>query len=102
KNILIMWSCLLENARKTGHFSMSLHILLDSTLQILCCDPHNICNDEGKLIGLPWNRPLFDDDGHICDVIAGTFLVVGLSEDDFDSLTDGQIDKFTEVFRQYF
>ena len=23
-----------------------------------------ICNDEGKLLGLPWNRPLFDEDGN--------------------------------------
>lgn len=26
-----------------------------------------ICNDEGKLLGLPWNRPLFDEDGNIYD-----------------------------------
>ena len=61
-----------------------------------------ICNDEGKLIGLPWNRPLFDEDGHIYDVIAGTFLVVGLTEDDFGSLTEEQIQKYTEYFRMGF
>lgn len=58
-----------------------------------------ICNDEGKLLGLPWNRPLFDEDGQIYDVIAGTFLVVGLTEDDFGSLTDEQIQKYTEMFQ---
>ena len=26
-----------------------------------------ICNEEGKLMGLPLNRALFDDDGHIYD-----------------------------------
>ena len=57
-----------------------------------------ICNDEGKLIGLPWNRPLFDEDGNIYDVIAGTFLVVGLTEDDFGSLTDEQIQRYTDMF----
>ena len=57
-----------------------------------------ICNDEGKLIGLPWNRPLFDEDGNLYDIIAGTFLVVGLTEDDFGSLTDEQIRKYTELF----
>lgn len=58
-----------------------------------------ICNDEGKLLGLPWNRPLFDEDENLYDVIAGTFLVVGLTGDDFGSLTDEQIPKYTEMFQ---
>ena len=58
-----------------------------------------ICNDEGKLIGLPWNRPLFDEDGQIYDVIAGTFLVAGLTEDDFGSLTEEQEKRYTELFQ---
>ena len=58
-----------------------------------------ICNDEGKLIGLPWNRPLFDEDGDLYDIIAGTFLVAGLTEEDFGSLTEEQIRKYTELFR---
>ena len=60
-----------------------------------------ICNDEGKLLGLPWNRPLFDEDGQIYDVIAGTFLVAGLTEDDFGSLTEEQIQKYTEMFHSF-
>ena len=39
-----------------------------------------VCNDEGKLMGLPLNRALWDEDGLMYDVIAGTFLVVGLGE----------------------
>ena len=57
-----------------------------------------ICNEEGKLIGLPWNRPLYDEDGNVYDMIAGTFLVVGLTEDDFGSLTEEQIKRYTEMF----
>lgn len=61
-----------------------------------------ICNDEGKLLGLPWNRPLFDEDGNIYDILVGTFLVVGLTKDNFGSLTDELIQKYTEVFRMGF
>lgn len=61
-----------------------------------------VCNDEGKLIGLPWNRPLFDEEGQIYDILVGTFLVVGLTEDDFCSLTDEQIQRYTEVFHMGF
>lgn len=45
-----------------------------------------ICNEEGKLIGVSFNRTLMDVDGTPTDVIAGTFLIVGLTEDDFGDL----------------
>ena len=60
-----------------------------------------ICNEEGKLIGLPWNRPLFDEDGNLYDVIAGTFIVAGLTEDDFGSLSEEQIERYTEMFKRW-
>ena len=59
-----------------------------------------VCNDEGKLIGLELNRGLRDEDGNLYDIMAGTFLVVGLSEDSFTSLTPEQVQKYTEHFKQ--
>ena len=59
-----------------------------------------VCNEEGKLNGLPLNRALIDDDsGEIYDIVVGTFLVTGLTEDNFGSLTDDQIQKFSDRFR---
>ena len=58
-----------------------------------------ICNEEGKLLGLKSNRALREDNGEIYDVISGTFLVVGLGDEDFTSLNDKQIDKFSEMFK---
>ena len=57
-----------------------------------------ICNEEGKIDGLPLNRALRDDTGEIYDVIAGTFLIVGLTEDDFGSLSDELVQKFYDRF----
>jgi len=57
-----------------------------------------ICNDEGKLLGLPLNRFLRDWRGEIYDVIAGTFLVVGLGDDDFTSLSWLDRDWLTRYF----
>ena len=50
-----------------------------------------ICNDEGKLLGLPLN--LRDEDGEIYDAIAGTFFICGALADseNFTSLTDEQV-----------
>ena len=59
-----------------------------------------VCNDEGKLIGLDLNRGLRDENGEIYDIMAGTFLVVGLGEEDFASLSPELAQKYTEHFRQ--
>ena len=59
-----------------------------------------VCNDEGKLIGLDLNRGLRDENGEIYDIMAGTFLVVGLGEKDFTSLPPELAQKYTEHFRQ--
>ena len=48
-----------------------------------------VYNDEGKLMGLPLNRALRDGSGEAYDVVAGTFLVVSLGEEDFASLSPG-------------
>ena len=58
-----------------------------------------VCNDEGKLIGLDLNRGLRDENGEIYDIVAGTFLVVGLGEEDFASLSPELIQKYTEQFK---
>ena len=59
-----------------------------------------ICNDEGKLLGLPLNRALRDEDGAIYDVIAGTFFICGVPPDgeSFTSLTDEQTAYWLERF----
>ena len=41
----------------------------------------------------------YDEDGRLYDVVAGQFLVVGLTEDNFGSLTDEQIKKYSKMFR---
>ena len=59
-----------------------------------------ICNEEGKMNGLELNRALYDDNGRIYDIIAGTFLICGLTGDSFGSLPDDLINKFSEQFKQ--
>ena len=59
-----------------------------------------VCNDEGKLEGLPMNRALRGEHGQAYDVIAGTFLVVGLGEEDFAPLSPELAQKYEEHFHQ--
>ena len=60
-----------------------------------------VCNEEGKimdLVHLEENRLLRDEDGTIIDLLVGTFLVVGLGDEDFDSLSDDLIVKYNKYF----
>jgi len=53
-----------------------------------------ICNEEGKLDGLPFNRRFGND------ILVGTFFIA--SSDDlgeFISLPDSDIEKYTKMFR---
>ena len=59
-----------------------------------------VCNEEGKINGMQLNRALRDDDNSIYDIVSGTFLVVGLGEEDFCSLTPEQIEKYSEHFAE--
>lgn len=57
-------------------------------------------NDEGKLLGMEPNRSLKDEDGNTYDIIAGTFYVVGLDEENFGSLSEELIEKYMKEFEQ--
>lgn len=60
-----------------------------------------ICNEEGKDLGLPLNRALFDPETHgITDIIAGTFFVCGAPADSesFTSLTEEQMRTYRRRF----
>ena len=60
-----------------------------------------ICNEEGKLMGLPFNRPLIDlETGIAYDMIAGTFFLCAVppESDHFESLSDEQIERYTRYY----
>ena len=85
-------SCELEALqREVGGYIQAVYPF-DDTVAI-------ICNEEGKLQGLPLNRALYDEDGILFDIIAGTFIVAGLTEDNLGSLTAEQTERYSERFR---
>lgn len=100
ENFLIMCSKLCLNARDSGHFAQLLLICRNYSLQILCGAPHNVCNEEGKLQGLPLNRALRDDDNRIYDIVAGTFFVCDCSTENFKSLNEEQLKRYTEKYKR--
>ncbi len=58
-----------------------------------------VCNEEGKMNGLTLNRALKDEDGKIADIIAGDFFICDASGENFGSLNDGQLAKYSEMFK---
>ena len=59
-----------------------------------------ICNEEGKLLNLPLNRALRDEEGNVYDIISGTFFLCDAPPDSdrFAGLTDQQVKTFIERF----
>lgn len=59
-----------------------------------------ICNEEGKLLNLPLNRALRDDEGNVYDIISGTFFLCAAppDSDHFAGLTDQQVKTYMERF----
>ena len=59
-----------------------------------------ICNEEGKLLNLPLNRALRDNEGNVYDIISGTFFLCAALPDSehFESLTDQQAKTYMERF----
>lgn len=53
-----------------------------------------ICNEEGKLLGLPANRQVGGE------TIAGTFLIVGEADGEFCSLSDADAAHYAAEFAQ--
>ena len=60
-----------------------------------------ICNEEGKLLGLPLNRSLRDEAGQVYDIVAGAFFLCAAPPDSehFESLTEEQLTHYQELFR---
>lgn len=57
-----------------------------------------VCNEDGKNVGLPYNRPLVDESGLPYDIICGTFFLAGLGPEDFISLTEEQVQRYKSLY----
>ena len=59
-----------------------------------------ICNEEGKLLELPFNRALRDEDGDIYDIVSGTFFLCSAppDSDSFENLSDELMEKYNQMF----
>ena len=58
-----------------------------------------VCNENGKLLDLPHNRPLLDESGLLpLDILHGTFFITGVSGERFVSLTDEQIQHYKNLY----
>ena len=60
-----------------------------------------VCNDEGKINGLPPNRILIDKTGDVLDIICGTFFLCEAlpTEENFTGLHDAEVEKYMEILR---
>ena len=61
-----------------------------------------VCNEEGKVKGLPLNRAIYSDRGELVDIIAGTFFVcyAPVDSEGFLNLPKELAKKYEEYFKE--
>lgn len=60
-----------------------------------------ICNEEGKMNGMPLNRAIYGEDGRLLDVIAGPFFIAyaPIESENFLSLPEDLKQKYMQEFK---
>ena len=58
-----------------------------------------VCDDEGKICGKPLNRAIYNEDGTIMDIMAGTFFICDCSKPSFGNLSEEQQQRFLKQFK---
>lgn len=61
-----------------------------------------VCNEEGKVKGLPLNRAIYSDRGELVDIIAGTFFVcyAPVDSEEFMDLPKELAEKYEKYFKE--
>ncbi len=59
-----------------------------------------VCNEEGKINGLELNRAIKDENGKMIDIIAGTFFICGIGDENFTSLPPEHRERFEKMFKK--
>ena len=84
------------------HTLNSMKSFVDGFIQAIYPFEDNVaivCNEEGKINGMEPCRALFDESGDIYDIIVGPFLICGLDDEGFISLTKEQQEQYLAMFR---
>lgn len=58
-----------------------------------------VCNEEGKLNNMLPNRAIYGEDNEIADIVFGPFFVCDCSGENFGSLSQEQLDRYTKQFK---
>lgn len=58
-----------------------------------------VCDEEGKLKGSPLNRAVYNEDGEMVEIVAGTAFICDCRGENFGSLTEEQQIRFAKQFK---
>jgi len=61
-----------------------------------------ICNEEGKINGLPLNRGIADENGRLQEIMAGPFFIcyAPIESERFSSMPEDLKNKYLEMFKE--
>ncbi len=78
----------------------SMQKIVGGYIEAIALDEKNtlICNEEGRLLNLPFCRALVDDRKTVRSVIAGTFFICAREGNEYASLDDASAEKYQKQF----
>ena len=88
--------------RVIGNDLRSMQDVVDGKIEVIFPFENGvglIVNEEGKINGLPLNRAIFNSEGKIIDIIAGTAFLCDCSGEEMLGLSDENIKTCLERFR---
>lgn len=88
--------------KEIGRDLASMQQIVGGLIQAVYPFEEEVCivvNDEGKITGLPLNRALFDENGKVYDIIAGTAVICSCKTEYFGSLTEKEQEKYLAMFK---
>lgn len=82
-----------------------LQLAVEGYIEVIPCPwdrmARLVVNEEGKIRHMPPNRILNDPHTGMYDILAGPILIVGINKEDFDDLTDDQIQAVKDLSDEY-
>ena len=106
KKIEVIWVQPMREAQviEIDNDLASMQELVDGYIEEYMPFEHDIaivCNEEGKMMGLAPNRAIYDQDGHMQEVICGSFFIchAPIDSEEFGSLPEDMKKKYIEKFK---
>lgn len=89
-----------KHGRWVNRNTKGIALLVDTDAPYKLRHVFDVSDTNSRVQGLPLNRALRDEDNSVYDIVAGTFFVCDCSTENFKSLNEEQLKRYTEKYKR--